>query len=51
MFIAALVLIVLAILTFGFVGLSEAHAGVTRLREEMDQAAARKDDQGFRTAA
>lgn len=51
MFAAVILLVVLAILIFAFVGLSEAHAGVTRLTEEMDQRASAKDDHGFRSAA
>jgi hypothetical protein len=51
MFVAVLTLFVLAILIFGFVGLSEAHAGVTRLKEEMDQMGSRKDDHEIQTAA
>ena len=51
MFEAVIVLFVLAVLIFAFVGLSVAHAGVTRLTEEMDQMRSRNDDHGFRTAA
>lgn len=51
MFAAVILLVILATLIFAFVGLSEAHAGVTRLTEEMDQMESRKDDHGFRTAA
>jgi hypothetical protein len=51
MFVAGILLAILATLIFAFVGLSEAHAGVKRLTEEMDQMASSKDDHGFRTAA
>ena len=51
MFEAVILLFVLAVLIFAFVGLSEAHAGVSRLTEEMDQMKSRKDKHGFRTAA
>ncbi|HEX4228218.1 MAG TPA: hypothetical protein VHZ07_06080 [Bryobacteraceae bacterium] len=51
MFAAVILLVILATFIFAFVGLSEAHAGVKRLTDEVDQMASRKDDPGFRTAA
>ncbi|HEX4809656.1 MAG TPA: hypothetical protein VH325_12040 [Bryobacteraceae bacterium] len=51
MFAAVIVLFILATLIFAFVGLSEAHAGVTRLTEEMDQMKSGENPDRFRTAA